>query len=156
MACGYPRGYKGPVRRRTAPGGARPVARALAVAIAGVIGAAGGVRAVEFIEGRVQVHGFAETQLRALNSGFSEELDLAQWYNILNLEFELDLAPRGFGPVDLVQAYVRVEGRYDAIYSQGFGIFPSIDTYGNFSNRLPASLRDARVLEGAVQIHRGL
>ena len=143
MALGLARGYKDPVRRRTAPGGARPLARALAVAIAGAIGLAGGVRAVEFIDGRVQIHGFAEVQLRALNSGFSEELDLAQWYNILNLEFELDLAPQGFGPVDLLQAYVRVEGRYDAIYSRGFGLFPSIDTYGNFSNRLPNRLRDA-------------
>jgi hypothetical protein len=147
MACGIPRGYKGPVMPRTAPGGARPLVRALAVAIAGVIGAAGGVRAVELIDGRVQIHGFVETQLRAMNSGFSEELDLAQWYNVLNLEFELDVAPRGFGPVDLVQAYVRVEGRYDAIYSQGFGIFPSVDTYGDFSNRLPTSLRDARDTE---------
>ncbi|MDH3198748.1 MAG: hypothetical protein OEO21_10965, partial [Candidatus Krumholzibacteria bacterium] len=130
--------------------GARPIGRscatslaALLAGVAGVLGAAHGVRAVDLAQGRVRMHGFAETQLRALNSGFSEELDLAQWYNVLNLEFELDVLPEGIGPVDRMQAFVRVEGRYDAIYSRGFGVFGSVDTYGDFSDRLPRRLRDA-------------
>jgi hypothetical protein len=100
--------------------------------------------AVELLDGRLRVHGYAETQLRAINEKFSEELDLAQWYNIVNLEFEGDVAPAGVGPFDAVRLFVRVEGRYDAIYSRGFGLFDSIDTYGNFANRLPRRLRDAR------------
>jgi hypothetical protein len=106
-----------------------------------------GAGAVEAFDGRLQMHGFVEMQVRALNERFSQELDLAQWYNVVNLEFEADLAPDGIGPFDLLQAYVRIEGRYDAIYSQGFGMFPSVNTYGNFSSRLPERLRDARDVE---------
>lgn len=102
-------------------------------------------RAAEFMDGRVELHGFAEVQLRALDEKFSEELDLAQWYNILNLELEVDLAPEGFGPFDLVTGYVRAEGRYDAIYSEGFAqLFPSLNAYGDHSRRLPKRLRDAK------------
>jgi hypothetical protein len=99
---------------------------------------------VEFAEGRVQIHGFAEMQLRALDEKFREELDLAQWYNVLNIEVELDIAPDGIGPFDLVSAYIRGEGRYDAIYSNGFLLFPSLDTYGDKARRLPKRLRDAK------------
>ena len=99
--------------------------------------------AVEFADGRVQIHGFGEMQVRALNEKFKEELDLAQWYNVINLEFEFDIAPDGVGPFDLVSAYVRAEGRYDAIYSDGFGMFPSINTFGDDAERLPERLRDA-------------
>ena len=99
---------------------------------------------VEFAEGRVQIHGFAEMQLRALNEKFREELDLAQWYNVLNIEVELDIAPDGIGPFDLVSAYIRGEGRYDAIYSNGFLLFPSLNTYGDKARRLPKRLRDAK------------
>jgi hypothetical protein len=123
---------------------ARRLGGALALLIALGCGLAEDAQAGEFVDGRVQLHGFAEVQLRALNSGFSEELDLAQWYNILNLEVELDVIRDGLGPIDLMQAYVRVEGRYDAIYSRGFGLFGSIDTYGDFADRLPKRLRDAQ------------
>jgi hypothetical protein len=99
--------------------------------------------AVEAFDGRIQAHGFLEMQIRALNSSFEEELDLAQWYNVINLELEFDILPDGWGPFDLLQAYVRLEGRYDCIYSSGCGIFPSVKTYGNKSRRLPNRLRDA-------------
>ena len=58
-------------------------------------------------------------------------------------ELEADILPDGWGPFDLLQAYVRVEARYDAIYSHGFGMFPSVSTFGNSSKRLPLRLRDA-------------
>jgi hypothetical protein len=118
-------------------------ARVLAGAIAAVLVGAPSAEAIEFIDGRVQIHGFAEMQLRALDSQFAQEVDLAQWYNVLNLEFEFDIAPDGFGPIDLMSAYVRVEGRYDALYSNGFGLFPSIDTYGDRSYRIPQRIRGA-------------
>jgi len=103
--------------------------------------------AVEFADGRVQIHGFGEMQVRALDEKFREELDLAQWYNVINLELEFDIAPDGWGPFDLVSAYLRAEGRYDAVYSQGFGMFQSINTYGDDAERLPLRLRDAVDLE---------
>jgi Protein of unknown function (DUF1302) len=120
------------------------VAMGLATAL-GVALPAARAGAVEAFDGRIQLHGFAEEQVRTLNDGFNQEFDLAQWYNVLNLEFEFDIAPDGFGPIDLLSAYVRVEGRYDAIYSQGFGLFPSVNTYGDFSTKgaLPNRLRDA-------------
>jgi len=42
-----------------------------------------------------------------------------------------------------MSAYVRLEGRYDAVYSQGFGMFPSVNTYGDRSERIPERLRGA-------------
>jgi hypothetical protein len=117
-------------------------ARAGAAAV-GLLALAAGAHAVEFLDGRVQIHGFGEVQVRALDEKFAEELDLAQWYNVLNVELEFDIAPDGFGPFDLASAYVRGEVRYDAIYSEGFGMFPSVNTFGNDAERLPLRLRDA-------------
>ena len=34
-----------------------------------------------------------------------EEFDLAQWYNVLNLELELKPFPRGIGPLEIVEFY---------------------------------------------------
>jgi len=125
-------------------------ARAAALAaLAATVLAAPGARAVEALDGRVQLHGFYEMQIRALDEKFQEELDLAQWYNVLNLEFEFDVLPDGWGPISLMSAYVRVEGRYDAIYSEGFGFFPSINTFGDDAERLPERLRDAKDLDVA-------
>ena len=103
-------------------------------------------------DGRLEVNGFVETQVRGLSEGFREELDLAQWYNVLNLEFEYRLSDDGWGPIGFVSAFARVEGRYDAIYSRGFGLFPSAQTYGDRSSNLPHRLRDARNRDfGGVQ-----
>jgi len=103
----------------------------------------GPANAIDLADGQVRIHGYLETQLRARNAEFRDEFDLAQWYNVANAEVEIDFAPEGVGPFDLIQGFVRVEGRYDAIYSKGFGIFPSVDTYGDFSNHLPEDLSDA-------------
>jgi hypothetical protein len=65
--------------------------------------------AFEALDGRIQVHGFVEEQLRVLDGSFNEEADLAQWYNVLTLENEFDIAPNGFGPIDLLSAYARIE-----------------------------------------------
>jgi hypothetical protein len=99
--------------------------------------------AIEAFEGRIQAHGFVEMQIRALDADFAEEIDLAQWYNVLNIELEFDILPDGWGPFDLLQAYVRAEGRYDCIYSRGCGMFPSVNTFGDKSEDLPLRLRDA-------------
>ena len=34
-------------------------------------------------------------------------------------------------------AFVRVEGHYDTIYSEGLRLFPSVNTYGDHARRLP-------------------
>ena len=101
---------------------------------------------VELFDGQVQVHGYAETQVRSIANDFraNDGYDLTQWYLIGNLEIEIDVLPGGWGPIDLLSAYVRAEGRYDCVWSGGCGIFPSADTYGNRARRLPERLSDAR------------
>ncbi len=106
--------------------------------------AAPGARAVDALDGRVELHGHVETQMRGISEKFSQELDLAQWYNILELEIDAHVLPDGWGPINVMSAHVRAEGRYDAIYSEGFRMFPSINTYGNHARRLPKRLRDAK------------
>ena len=82
-------------------GGLTRRAAAHLLVLAGVLVAAPAARALEAFDGRVQLHGFAEEQLRALSGSFNEEVDLAQWYNVLTLENAFDIAPNGFGPIDL-------------------------------------------------------
>jgi hypothetical protein len=108
-----------------------------------VLAVAPSARAIEAFDGRIQAHGFFEAQVRALDSDFSQEIDLSQWYNVFNLEIETDVLPDGWGPFDLLQTYVRVEARYDAIYNNGMWLFPSVETFGDSSKRLPKRLRDA-------------
>ena len=97
----------------------------------------------EFLDGRVQIHGFAEMQVRAISSKYNEELDLTQWYNVLNVEAEFDILPDGWGPIDLLSAYARVEARYDCIWTQGCGMFNSVNTFGDGMQRLPTRLKNA-------------
>src|SRR5262245_59314349 len=101
-------------------------------------------RAVEAFNGRLQVHGFAEAQIRGLSSNFSEDLDLAQWYNVLNLEFEGDVAPEGWGPTNLIEAFVRVEVRYDCVWTRACGMFQSANAYGDRARKVPQRFRDAK------------
>ena len=135
-----------------------PTRRAVAClfAAAGMLAHAHAARAVEAFDGRVQVHGFVEEQLRVLDGSFNEEADLAQWYNVLNLELETDIAPNGFGPIDLLQTYTRVEARYDCVYSRGCGTMRSVNTYGDRAKRLPQRLRDAKDQDyaGVIQTDR--
>lgn len=106
-------------------------------------------RAIEFFDGRVEIHGYAETQVRSISKDFRlhEEWDLSQWYLIGNVEIELDIAPEGFGPIDLLSGYVRVEGRYDCVWTGACGIFDSVNTYGDRAERLPERLSDGRKLQ---------
>jgi hypothetical protein len=99
--------------------------------------------ALEAFDGRIQAHGFGEMQIRMLNSQFSEESDLSQWYNVFNLELEFDILPDGWGPFDLLQAYVRIEARYDCVIKRLCGTSRSVNTYGDRAKRLPKRLRDA-------------
>ena len=123
--------------------GTRRVLAAFVVAVASSW-LAPDARALEAAEGRIQLHGFVEAQVRGLSRNYSEEFDLVQWYNVLNLELEVDILPDGWGPVDLLEAFVRVEARYDCVWSRGCGTMRSANTYGNRSKRLPGRLRDAK------------
>ena len=102
--------------------------------------------AIEFWDDRIQIHGFYGMQVRSLMEDFNTRngWDLTQWYHILNLEIEADIAPDGVGPLDLVSAFGRIEVRYDCVWTRGCSIFNSADTYGNRARRLPGRLHRGR------------
>ena len=96
-------------------------------------------RAFEYFDGRLQVHGFFEQQVRALSNNFSasDDLDLAALQHVLNIETEYDFAPDGWGPFDVLSGFMRLEARYDCVWTRACGIFPSADAFGDRANRLP-------------------
>jgi hypothetical protein len=102
--------------------------------------------AIEFWEDRVAIHGFYGQQIRSLVRDFSfdDDFDLAQWYHVLNLEIEADIAPEGFGPFDLVSAFGRIEVRYDCVWRRACGIFSGADAYGDRARKLPKRLHSGR------------
>jgi hypothetical protein len=123
------------------------------VAIA-LITVGGPARALEALDGRVEVHGFFESQMRVISDDFSGDYDLAQWQQVLNIEVEVDVLPDGWGYIDLLQAYVRIEGRYDCIYTRGCGMFRGVNTYGDKAKHLPQRLANGHTstYSGAIKL----
>ncbi len=111
-----------------------------------------GAQALEALDGRVQAHGFVEMQLRTISKNYTGNWDLVQWYNIFNLELEVDLLQDTIGPLDLVSGYVRVEARFDCIYSRGCGMVKPVNTFGNRARSLPTRLMDGDTFTTAGQI----
>jgi hypothetical protein len=101
-------------------------------------------------QARFRLNGFLEAQVRALSDGFrADRAYLSQSALVLNLEPELDIAPDGFGPFDLISAFARVEVRYDCVY-QGCSSLGSSRTFGDSARSSPArNWADART-EGFV------
>src|SRR5690606_18690219 len=94
--------------------------------------------AFEYFDGRLQIHGFFENQIRLMSADFDvhQDLDLAQWYHVLSVEFEYDFAPDGWGPFDVLSAFVRLEARYDCVWTRACGMFPQADAWGNRATNL--------------------
>lgn len=109
-------------------------------------------RAIELLEGRIQVHGYFEEVIRGINDNFSENTDLTQWQSILNIETEIDILPDGLGPVSGLSAFARVEVRYDCVWTRACGMARSADTFGNRANKLPVRLGDARSSNSTGQL----
>ena len=76
------------------------------------------------------------------NLNVDEQWDLAQWYNVVNVEVEAKPFPNGLGPIEILEFYVRAEARYDCVWTRACGIFPSVNTYGDRAERLPNRLID--------------
>ncbi|MGH0038187.1 MAG: DUF1302 family protein [Myxococcota bacterium] len=100
--------------------------------------------AFELLDGDLQVHGFYEAQVRAISSNFNDELDLTQWYNVVNVEVEWDVLDDTIGPLDMLSVFGRVEARYDCVWTRGCGTMRSANTFGDRPRRLPGRLRGAR------------
>ncbi len=131
--------------------------RVIAVALAWILaGVAQPARAFDFQDGRLQIHGFFEEQIRAMGEDFSwsDDIDLVQWYNVLSIETEYDFAPDGFGPFDILSGFARVEVRYDCIWTRGCGMFPSVNSFGDRVAHLPGYKTDGRRsgLSGSLSI----
>jgi hypothetical protein len=115
-------------------------ARSLAITILAVLAAlAPRAEAFDFQDGRLQIHGYFEETIRGMSEDFSwsDDLDLAQWYNILSIETEYDFAPDGWGPFDVLSGFVRLEVRYDCVWTRACGMFPSVDAFGDRVAHLP-------------------
>jgi len=128
---------------------ARRASSALAaLAIAALALRAAPAASFEFFDGRLEIHGYVGQQIRALGRDLDPDdgLDLAQWYNVLSVEIEADLAPDGFGPLEIVEFFARLEARYDCVWSGACHLAPGrVDTYGNDAKHLPLRLVDGRL-----------
>ena len=95
----------------------------------------------------MEVHGYYEAQIRSLVRDFrlSDDWDLSQWWNILSLEIEANVAPDGWGPFDVISVFGRIEVRYDCVWTGGCSMFDSANAYA-FSRfgKLPKRLNDGR------------
>ncbi|MFP6639002.1 MAG: DUF1302 family protein, partial [Myxococcota bacterium] len=81
--------------------------------------------------------------------------DLTQWYNVFNAELELDIVQDTHGPLDLMSAFIRVEARFDCVYSRGCGMIRSADIYGNRARGLPRRLNNGDEYENVGAIPLG-
>ncbi len=102
--------------------------------------------AFEFFDGKVQIHGYAEMQMRSIANDFetSDGWDLTQWYNILNVEIEWDVAEDGWGPFDYISAFARIEARYDCVWTRGCGMINNANAFGDRATHLPRRLSSSR------------
>src|SRR5512139_1001432 len=89
------------------------------ICAAGLCGAVEPAGAIDFWDGRVEVHGFYETRMSfgAEDLNPSNGIDMYGWLQVLNLETEADIAPDGWGPFDMVSAYSRIEVKYDCVWT---------------------------------------
>jgi hypothetical protein len=119
----------------------------LAASLAAISVLVGGrAAAFDFWDGRIQVHGYVEEQYRGIAADYSasDGWDLSQWYNILGVETDLNFFPDGIGPFDLVSGFVRLEARYDCIWSHGCGMFHGVNAWGDAAHKFPSRNTGAR------------
>jgi hypothetical protein len=115
------------------------------VALALVVMGAPAARAIDFLEGRVQVHGYVEEQVRGINRNWNEQLDLTQMATILRVDIDSNIIENPIGFLESMRAYTRFEVRYDCVYTRACGLFPSANVYGNRARQLPDRLANAAV-----------
>ncbi len=100
--------------------------------------------AIDLLEGRVQVHGDVEEQLRMISNNFhTDGFYMSQWANVLNVELELNLAPQGWGPFSEIHSYARVEVRYDCVWTKLCGLSRPTNFWGDRAGRAPKNFTDA-------------
>jgi hypothetical protein len=95
-------------------------------------------RAIDLLDGRVQIHGFVEEQIRLLDPNLDTQVDLAMWRTVLRIETEVDLAPKGFLFFDSASFFSRIEVSYDCVWTHACGLFPSANAYGDRTGLVPS------------------
>jgi hypothetical protein len=102
--------------------------------------------AFDFFDGRLEVHGFYEQQVRAVGRNLDpgDGIVLAQWYHVLNLEIEADLFPDGIGPFEIVEFFARIDARYDCVWTHACGLSSGVETFGNETRWFPRRLSNGR------------
>jgi len=108
-------------------------------ALAALASGAPAARAFDFFDGKLQIHGAFEEQVRGIarDMSLSDNLDLTQWYNVLNIQADVNIAPNGWGPFDVLHSYIRVEGRFDCVWTEACRIFPSANAFGDAPGKYP-------------------
>jgi hypothetical protein len=109
--------------------------------------------AFDFLDQRIEIHGYVEAQVRTISTDLNSHLDLTQWYSILNVEMDLNIAPDGWGPFDSIGGFVRGEVRYDCVWTRACGLSSGTNAFGNRSRVAPERLSQGKIsgLTGAVQ-----
>src|SRR4030095_1775595 len=132
------------IARRFAGGDMRRTASVCGMVVT-ALAWAGSARGFEFFDGRLQVHGSFEEEVRALARDMNghDNWDLAQWYHVLSLELEYSAVDSGWGPFDLLSFFGRVEARYDCVWTRACGMFPSVNAWGDRVEHVPLRMVDA-------------
>jgi len=103
------------------------------------------VRAIDLLNGRIQIHGYAEETFRTLSDSFNPDaFYVSAWTTALDLELEADLAPNGFGPFSLAKIYLRGKVQYDCVYTKLCGLARSYDLFGDRAARGAPNLTNGR------------
>jgi hypothetical protein len=140
----HPEGPTRPAHPARSPRPSRTVGLALATFL--VLGlAARPAPAYELGDGFMELHGFYQMEFRGIADGFElTDYNPHQWAHTLNVEAEFDLLPDGWGPISLLQGFVRVEARYDCVWQSMCHIATGQRLWGNEANRAPKQFTDGR------------
>jgi len=127
---------------------------ALLGAMALLIGWTPRAYAIDLLEGRVQLHGYIEEQIRGISANYNQQFDMTQWYTVLRIESDISLIQNPIGPLDSLRSYIALQGQYDCVWTRACGLFPNVDVYGDRAAKLPDRLANAKLPtnDGVIQV----
>ncbi len=114
--------------------------------------------ALDFLDDRVHLHGYYESQLRFIDDQFhTQRIYGSRWANVLHLELEADIAPEGWGPFSLISAYVGVTASYDCIWTRMCGLVRNYPYWGDRAEVAPQNDTNGRAptRTGAILLPEG-
>jgi len=122
-------------------------ALAPALALAFGLATAAPALAIEAFDGRLQIHGAMSQQFRAVGDGY--RVRHSNWFlsamrTKLSVEIEADLLPDGWGPIDILEGFVRLDVQYDCVFEHACHAFPQWNYFGDDVRRQPENLANGR------------